>query len=329
MFVTGRCGRPFLYKTELYGIKSALPGRQHERGIPLSNSPLCRGPAPHTPRQRFAAAPRPAPGAGPVETPRQRQHDQLADFATQAATYTAAHYNTWHNTTRAWVSLQARKSLPQTRTPSTDNSHGDTQSTRTTLTPANPGRLHGSYLARSGTAIPSDSTNAKPCCRQNSRTTSCRHAKTPALVSVFVPTPYDTGARATEPTIPPMFAYVQSRSRRSGCDQTDSAANNDEPAQGTPARQAPTEDAEAGIIPANAGTRAQDSPRPPTSLGGHRRQMYCACNCACFCARVCPTLNDRGAKANTAQPTPCSVPGVCRQLQLRVSPSCTGAQAHD
>ncbi len=63
--------------------------------------------------------------------------------------------------------------------------------------------------------------------------------------------------------------------------------------------------------------------------GSGRRQMYCTCSCACFCDRVCPTLNDRGAKANTAQPTPCLVPSVCRQLQLRVSPSCTGAQAHD
>ena len=60
---------PFPYYSTLYGIKSALPGRQHERGIPLSNSPHCRGPAPHTPRQRFAAAPRPAPGAGLAETP--------------------------------------------------------------------------------------------------------------------------------------------------------------------------------------------------------------------------------------------------------------------
>ena len=59
----------FPYNLRLYGIKSALPGRQHERGIPLSNSPHCRGPAPHTPRQRFAAAPRPAPGAGLAETP--------------------------------------------------------------------------------------------------------------------------------------------------------------------------------------------------------------------------------------------------------------------
>ncbi len=214
MFITGRCGRPFLYKTELYGIKSAFPGRQHERGIPLSNSPPCRGPAPRTPRQRFAAAPRPAPGAGPVETPRQKQHDQLANIATQASIHTAARYNTWHKTTRARVDLQARKSMPQTRTPSTDKSHGDTQSTRTTLTPANSGRLHGSFLARSGAARPSGSTNAKPCCRQNFRTTSCRHAKTLALVSVSVPTPYDTGVRATEPTIPPMFVYVQGQNWR-------------------------------------------------------------------------------------------------------------------
>ena len=65
---TLRCAQSPYYST-LYGIKSALPGRQHERGIPLSNSPLRRGPAPHTPRQRFAAAPRPAPGAGLAETP--------------------------------------------------------------------------------------------------------------------------------------------------------------------------------------------------------------------------------------------------------------------
>ena len=39
------------------------------------------------------------------------------------------------------------------------------------------------------------------------------------------------------------------------------------PAQGTPARQAPTEDAEAGIILVNASARAQDSPRPTTSPG--------------------------------------------------------------
>ena len=73
----------FPYNLRLYGIKSALPGRQHERGFPLSNSPHCRGPAPHTPRQRFAAAPRPAPGAGPVPTPvrrlRRRQCHSSAD----------------------------------------------------------------------------------------------------------------------------------------------------------------------------------------------------------------------------------------------------------
>ena len=70
----------------------------------------------------------------------------------------------------------------------------------------------------------------------------------PAHVSVSVPTLYDTGVGATEPTIPPMFVYVQGQNRRSGCDQTKNAANNDEPAQGTPARQAPTEDAEASVI---------------------------------------------------------------------------------
>ena len=69
-------------------------------------------------------------------------------------------------------------------------------------------RLHGSFLARSGAAIQSSSTNAAPCYQQESRTISCRHPKTPALVSVSVPTPYDTGAGATEPTIPPMFVYV-------------------------------------------------------------------------------------------------------------------------
>ena len=74
----------FPYNLRLYGIKSALPGRQHERGIPLSNSPHCRGPAPHTPRQRFAAAPRPAPGAGPVDTLRQHPQDQLANIVTLA-----------------------------------------------------------------------------------------------------------------------------------------------------------------------------------------------------------------------------------------------------
>ena len=76
----------FPYNLRLYGIKSALPGRQHERGIPLSNSPQRRGPAPHTPRQRFAAAPRPAPGAGPVDTPRRHPQDQLANIATQTQT---------------------------------------------------------------------------------------------------------------------------------------------------------------------------------------------------------------------------------------------------
>ena len=39
------------------------------------------------------------------------------------------------------------------------------------------------------------------------------------------------------------------------------------PAQGTPAHQVSTEDAEADIIPANAGARAQNSPKPPTSPG--------------------------------------------------------------
>jgi len=41
-------------------------------------------------------------------------------------------------------------------------------------------RLHGSSLARSGAAIPSSRQNATPCCPQNSQTTSCTHAKTPA-----------------------------------------------------------------------------------------------------------------------------------------------------
>ena len=124
----------FPYNLRLYGIKSALPGRQHERGIPLSNSPHCRGPAPHTPRQRFAAAPRPAPGAGPVDTPRQRQHDQLANIATQAQTWTHAtpHYSTLHKATRT-------RAQPQTQTPGTDNRRGHTESTRTISTLAKPG----------------------------------------------------------------------------------------------------------------------------------------------------------------------------------------------
>ena len=114
------------------------------------------------------------------------------------------------------------------------------------LTPA------GAFTARSSHApappYHPKSTNATPCCRHNSRTTRCRHVKSPAQVSVSVPTLYDTGVGATEPTISPMFVYVQGQNRRSGCDQTESASNNDEPAQGTPARQAPTEDAEASII---------------------------------------------------------------------------------
>ena len=59
--------------------------------------------------------------------------------------------------------------------------------------------------------------------------------------------------------------------------------------------------------------------------GPGRRQMYCVCSCACICDRVCPTRYDRGAEANAAAPPPYFVPGVCRQLQLRVSPSCIGA----
>ena len=134
MYVSWRCGRSFLYKTELYGIKSALPGRQHERGIPLSNSPQRRGPAPHTPRQRFAAAPRPAPGAGPVDTPRRHPQDQLADIViqTQAWTHATPLYSTLHKATRT-------RAQPQTQTPGTDNRRGHTESTRTTSTPANPG----------------------------------------------------------------------------------------------------------------------------------------------------------------------------------------------
>ena len=80
--------------------------------------------------------------------------------------------------------------------------------------PPTPGRLHGSFLARSSAATPPGSTNAKPCRRPDCRITSCRHAKTTTLVSVSVPTSYDTGAGATEPTVPPMFVYVQGRSRR-------------------------------------------------------------------------------------------------------------------
>ena len=41
-------------------------------------------------------------------------------------------------------------------------------------------RLHGSSLARSGAAIPSDRQNAPPCYPQNSQTTSCTHTRTPA-----------------------------------------------------------------------------------------------------------------------------------------------------
>ena len=74
---------------------SALPGRQHERGIPLSNSPFGRGAALHTPRQRFAAAPRPAPGAGPDETPH-RPH-QLTGTVTQTWTYATPYYSTLHS----------------------------------------------------------------------------------------------------------------------------------------------------------------------------------------------------------------------------------------
>ena len=51
--------------------------------------------------------------------------------------------------------------------------------------------------------------------------------------------------------------------------------------------------------------------------------------CVCFCDHVCPTRYHRDAKANAAQPTPCLVSGVCRQLHLLVSPSRTCAQAHD
>ena len=125
-----RAQAPFPYYSTLYGIKSALPGRQHERGIPLSNSPHCRGPAPHTPRQRFAAAPRPAPGAGPVDTPRWHPQDQIANIATQ--THATPHYSTLHKATRTRAELQ-------TQTPGTDNRRGHTESTRITSTPANPG----------------------------------------------------------------------------------------------------------------------------------------------------------------------------------------------
>ena len=120
----------FPYNLRLYGIKSALPGRQHERGIPLSNSPHCRGPAPHTPRQRFAAAPRPAPGAGPVDTPRRHPQDQLANIATQTQAWT-------HATPQCSILHKATRTRAQT--PGTDNRRGHTESTRTTSTPANPG----------------------------------------------------------------------------------------------------------------------------------------------------------------------------------------------
>ena len=112
----------------------------------------------------------------------------------------------------------------------------------------------GTTMTKPPHAVPLASLRPYPCRRRHTiRTTNCRRAKTPdkpmpAHVSVSVPTLYDTGVGATEPTIPPMFVYVQGQNRRSGCDQTESAANNDEPAQGTPARQAPTEDAEASII---------------------------------------------------------------------------------
>ena len=41
-------------------------------------------------------------------------------------------------------------------------------------------RLHGSFLARSGAAIPSSRQNATPCYPQESRTASCKPTKTPA-----------------------------------------------------------------------------------------------------------------------------------------------------
>ena len=132
-FVPGRCGRSFLYKTELYGIKSALPGRQHERGFPLSNSPQRRGPAPRTPRQRFAAAPRPAPGAGPVETPRRHPQDQLTNIAAQA--------QNWTHVTPHYSSLF--KAIT------------DPDKTTNALNAGKSGAaLHGSFLARSAPRLP-------------------------------------------------------------------------------------------------------------------------------------------------------------------------------
>ena len=106
--------------------------------------------------------------------------------------------------------------------PARRRDHHDITTTRRTASQPPPypcRRLHGSSLARSGAAIPSNSKNATPCYPQNPRRTSCRHTKTPeeptpALVSVSVPTSYDTGAGAAEPIIPPMFVYVQGRSRR-------------------------------------------------------------------------------------------------------------------
>ena len=204
MPVPCRCGRSFLFKTELYGIKSALPGRQHERGFPLSNSPQRRGPAPHTPRQRFAAAPRPAPGAGPVETPRRHPQDQLSDIISQTQTWTHAtpHYSTLlkaitypgkttdalsagkpgaalHGSflTRSGPSLTVRvcRQRPDQPTPRRRQAFEENRL----------GRLHGSFLARSApqptTARPSRpargrlstcTTTGRPCASPSLRSTS-------------------------------------------------------------------------------------------------------------------------------------------------------------
>ena len=60
-------------------------------------------------------------------------------------------------------------------------------------------RLHGSSLARSGAAMPSNSTNATPCHPQNPRTTTCTHTKTP-------PDPPSQHWAARRPDLRPRFA---------------------------------------------------------------------------------------------------------------------------
>ena len=169
-----RAQAPFPYYSTLYGIKSASPGRQHERGIPLSNSPLRRGPAPHTPRQRFAAAPRPAPGAGPVDTPRRHPQDQLANIATQtqAWTHATSQCSTLHKATRT-------RAQPQTRTPGIDNGRGRPESTRTTLTPAG---LRGTPAGAPSRLVPH--TLGAPA--YHSQTTLAPRKPGPALCGSFL-----------------------------------------------------------------------------------------------------------------------------------------------